>query len=124
MYGGCPVWRQQVWAHVPDALKTDCVEFVTVGAPERDHVEQHLMPELQDFARAFFVRSNEAGLNGRSASCLVISMLASNIRQAHRLNVYLPVRFEETSESSNAQWCTYVCVCVCVLKLVLLWATH
>ena len=27
---------------------------------------------------------------------------------------YLPVRFEDTSESSNAQWCTYVCVCVCV----------
>ena len=32
-------------------------------------------------------------------------------RQAHRLNVYLPVRFEDTSEGSNAQWCTYVCVC-------------
>ena len=60
--GGCPVWRQQVWAHVPDALKTDCVDFVAVGAQERDHVEQHLMPELQAFARAFFVRSNEAGL--------------------------------------------------------------
>ena len=61
----------------------------------------------------------------------VFAFVVANLRCTHRLQmrsrrihisanvyflflrtVYLPVRTEDTSGCSNAQWCTYVCVCV------------
>jgi hypothetical protein len=58
----CPVWRQKVWSHIPQALRSDCLEFVAARSQERAHAVHVLAPELRDFARDFFRSENESAL--------------------------------------------------------------
>jgi hypothetical protein len=60
--GGCPQWRRAIWACLPPLIQQDCLDFVAARTLKRKQVEGSITPELESFAREFFVPCHEASL--------------------------------------------------------------
>ena len=60
--GGFPQWRRAAWACLPPLIQQNCLDFVAARTLKRKQVESSITPELESFAREFFVLCHEASL--------------------------------------------------------------
>ena len=57
---GCTTEVKAVWTGLPERLQLDLRLLMAQQRRERWQSECHIMPQLQDFARALFSRENDA----------------------------------------------------------------